>query len=197
MRAKMRALDIRIKQDFIKQDRQDHLGTPKVSKVDHSRFAIWDEGSSKPPAPDARPGDNVIDDSDIDAGSPQKRGRPRSKTFGGSKGYATPSKKHKYTMSTDGSVSIPKSPSSGSLGTLTGNGSTDALVRAPKPAMPDEFVAYLREVQKPESVEVGKLHKLRLLLRNETVSWVDSFISQGGMTEIVGLLHRIMQIEWR
>jgi len=41
------------------------------------------------------------------------------------------------------------------------------------------------------------LHKLRLLLRNETVEWVDNFIKDGGMTELVGLLHRIMEMEWR
>ncbi len=58
-------------------------------------------------------------------------------------------------------------------------------------------MAYLRKVQKPELVEVGKLHKLRLLLRNETVAWTDDFVCQGGMREIVGLLHRIMEVEWR
>ena len=41
------------------------------------------------------------------------------------------------------------------------------------------------------------MHKLRILLRNETVAWVDSFLSLGGMTEIVALLHRIMAMEWR
>jgi len=62
---------------------------------------------------------------------------------------------------------------------------------------PADFVACLRKVQKPELVEVGKLHKLRLLLRNETVSWTDEFIAHGGMKEIVGLLKRIMEVEWR
>jgi hypothetical protein len=55
----------------------------------------------------------------------------------------------------------------------------------------------MREVQKPALVEVGKLHKLRLLLRNETVGWVDAFISDGGMHEVVQLLYRIMKVEWR
>jgi hypothetical protein len=62
---------------------------------------------------------------------------------------------------------------------------------------PMDYVSYLRKVQQPESVEVGKLHKLRLLLRNETVAWTEEFIRQGGMEEIVGLLHRIMEVEWR
>jgi hypothetical protein len=62
---------------------------------------------------------------------------------------------------------------------------------------PSDYVAYLRKVQKPELVEVGKLHKLRLLLRNETVAWIEDFIQQGGMHEIVALLNRIMEVEWR
>ncbi len=41
------------------------------------------------------------------------------------------------------------------------------------------------------------MHKLRQLLRNETIAWVDSFITQGGMAEIIGLLHRTMDVEWR
>lgn len=62
---------------------------------------------------------------------------------------------------------------------------------------PSDYVAYLRKVQQPELVEVGKIHKLRLLLRNETVAWIEAFIQQGGMEEIVGLLNRIMEVEWR
>ena len=62
---------------------------------------------------------------------------------------------------------------------------------------PGEFVSYLRKVRQPELVEVGRLHKLRLLLRNETVAWTDDFVRQGGMEEIVDLLYRIMAVEWR
>lgn len=64
-------------------------------------------------------------------------------------------------------------------------------------ANPSDYISYLRGNQDPSKVEVGRLHKLRILLRNETVAWVDSFISQQGMAEIVGLLNRIMAIEWR
>jgi hypothetical protein len=62
---------------------------------------------------------------------------------------------------------------------------------------PADYVAYLRKVRQPQQVEVGKLHKLRLLLRNETVAWIEEFIQHGGMKEIVGLLNRIMEVEWR
>lgn len=64
-------------------------------------------------------------------------------------------------------------------------------------ANPSDYISYLRSNVDPSKVEVGRLHKLRILLRNETVAWVDSFISQQGMAEIVGLLNRIMAIEWR
>ncbi|GAB1209978.1 hypothetical protein APSETT445_008766 [Aspergillus pseudonomiae] len=64
-------------------------------------------------------------------------------------------------------------------------------------ADPSDFVHYLREIQKPEMMEVGKIHKLRLLLRNETISWVHTFIADGGMDEIIQLLYRIMKVEWR
>ena len=66
-----------------------------------------------------------------------------------------------------------------------------------QPKTPADFVAYLQVQQKPQLVEVGKLHKLRLLLRNETVAWAENFIRQGGMEEIVALLYRITDIEWR
>ena len=63
--------------------------------------------------------------------------------------------------------------------------------------MPDDYISYLKKVQQPEVVEVGKVHKLRQLLRNETVDWVNTFIVQGGMMKLVELLHRINKVEWR
>jgi len=125
-----------------------------------------------------------------------KRERPRSRTFTFSKSGS--SKKVKSNVVEDkavwGDINVPKSPSTSSLGKSSG---ASIVGKAPKPAIPEEYVSYLRKVQKPDEVEVGRLHKLRLLLRNETVTWVDSFISLGGMTEIVELLQRIMKIEWR
>jgi hypothetical protein len=84
--------------------------------------------------------------------------------------------------------------------TLSANVSTISLADAAAvdtAADPSDFVHYLREIQKPEMVEVGKMHKLRLLLRNETVQWVNDFITEGGMDEIVQLLYRIMKMTWR
>ena len=41
------------------------------------------------------------------------------------------------------------------------------------------------------------MHKLRILLRNESVMWTDAFIIKGGMDEVVALLYRIIAVEWR
>jgi acyl-coenzyme A thioesterase PaaI-like protein len=81
--------------------------------------------------------------------------------------------------------------------TASGAAVAQTLIAKAKGQLTDDFVSYMRKVRKPELVEVGKLHKLRLLLRNETVAWTDGFIRQGGMEEIVGLLHRTMEVEWR
>ncbi|KAJ9605574.1 hypothetical protein H2200_010231 [Cladophialophora chaetospira] len=72
-----------------------------------------------------------------------------------------------------------------------------SLNPADSAAAPGDFIHYLREVQKPQLVEVSKLHKLRILLRNEAISWTDRFVSKGGMDELVQLYYRIAKIEWR
>ena len=106
----------------------------------------------------------------------------------------------KSSESIAGAVNRPES--AGSTGSArTGNSSGAAGLLAQVTGRREntavEHVSYLRKTPKPEIVEVGKLHKLRLLLRNETVAWTEDFIRQGGMKEIVGLLHRIMEVEWR
>lgn len=97
------------------------------------------------------------------------------------------------------SAATSSGPSQPGVAGLAGSG---FLARLNKMAQmqqtgPGDFVSYLQRVREPEQVEVGKLHKLRLLLRNETVAWTDEFVRLGGMKEIVDLLHRIMAVEWR
>ena len=72
-----------------------------------------------------------------------------------------------------------------------------SLNPADSAAAPGDFIHYLQEVQKPQLVEVSKLHKLRILLRNESINWTDRFVSKGGMDELVQLYYRIAKIEWR
>ena len=110
---------------------------------------------------------------------------------GGGGDGASPSKKHKSSRSSSHvrkkSAELPRSSSSTSI----------ASIASTAPPAPDDFIAYLRTVRQPPRVEVGRVQKLRKLLRNETVAWVDDFLAQGGMDEVVGLLYRIIEIEWR
>jgi hypothetical protein len=133
----------------------------------------------------------------------KKHGRGLSLTIvrsGNKSNPSSPSKKkgdsslgrHFRTKSSESLVSEPPSP-----GLLPSGYGTSLLAKVKGQQLPGDFVAYLQKVQQPELVEVGKLHKLRLLLRNETVAWTEEFIRQGGMKEIVELLHRIMAVEWR
>ena len=183
-RYKMRNLNVAIKLEFIRQDQAEM----QASKAE--RTGTLDSLTSTAVTPAG---------SDCDEDKP-KRSRGRSFTFSRGKKERSPSKKpkgegtlgrHFRTKSTE-SVTSERPASSAS--TSSGPGFFSKI----KPQQgPGDYVAYLRKVQKPELVEVGKLHKLRLLLRNETVSWIEDFIQQGGMKEIVGLLSRIMEVEWR
>ncbi|ROW08319.1 hypothetical protein VMCG_03018 [Cytospora schulzeri] len=180
-RYKMRNLNDTVKMEFIRQD--------------------WAESEGKNLV---RPPTNESDDFSADnskesvRGTEKKHSRGRSFTFsrnswkiGGSpsKGKKKEPSGHTRNKSADSAVS-ERPPSAGSY-------SSNGIMAKVTGQQPSDFVNYLRKVQKPESVEVGKLHKLRLLLRNERVAWTEDFIKQGGMKEIVGLLHRIMEVEWR
>ncbi|CAK7209904.1 hypothetical protein SCUCBS95973_000600 [Sporothrix curviconia] len=128
---------------------------------------------------------------------PKSPGSPLKKRAEGTLG------RHLRTKSTDsfvnaGGPTVSPDAVSSSSSSGTGNPITGFFAKAkgPQQNSPADFVTYLRTVQAPEKVEVGKLHKLRLLLRNETVAWIEDFIGQGGMEEVVGLLHRIMAVEW-
>lgn len=194
----MRSLKTSVKADFIKSHKAEIEASSSKNVSPESTGA-----RSKPSTPteeemnadDKRELESYVQAESQKAKTSVKRNRPRTRTFTFSKGTSSPSKRAKSDNSNDAkSSNIPKSPSSTSLGKST---NSSVFGKTPKPTVPEEFVSYLRMVQRPEKVEVGKLHKLRLLLRNETVSWVDGFIRLGGMAEIVDLLHRIMQVEWR
>ncbi|KAK5162379.1 hypothetical protein LTR04_003906 [Oleoguttula sp. CCFEE 6159] len=197
MRQKMRTLNTRIKADFIKQDR---------GEATNATANGFEKPSKAPPAPQYGSSDGAaapvasekLDSTDARSAS-AKRSRPQSKTFTFSKADLSPPKKQKSeSKSRPTSLYIPKSPSSKTVLSQAGPQAVGSWGRKTlNPTLPGEFVSYMRTVQAPASVEVGRLHKLRLLLRNETVAWVDAFIQQGGMAEIVALLHRIVAVEWR
>ena len=199
----MRSLDIKIKANFIKQDR---YGSTSIAE-NFSSQAISRDTSSRPDTGKrskteilSSHGDYQVENIEAIT-TTKKKSRPRSLTFTMSKGDSSPTKKQKSENNASHgrkkSGDLRHSASSKSLNSAPSAQTFAFMSKAPKPAIPEDFISYLQKVQKPELVEVGRLHKLRQLLRNETVSWVDSFITKGGMTEIVALLHRIIAIEWR
>lgn len=191
MRQKMRTLTLRVKADFVKQDKgTSPPGTVQGSLPKSKSTTILSEIEV----------DTKKEDDDSKS---TKRSRTRSRGFTFSKGdkkdkgEESPSKKKRSeSKSRPTSIHIPKEVASRDASAPTTPTGSFGRKNAP-PAVPRDYIDYLRQNQDPTKVEVGRLHKLRILLRNETVAWVDSFISQDGMSEIVGLVHRIMAIEWR
>ncbi|KAL6404818.1 hypothetical protein AUP68_11649 [Ilyonectria robusta] len=187
-RYKMRNLNDTIKMEFIRQD--------------------WAEMVA---AKNDRPGStgsvNSIDGSAIASGNAveEKPKRTRGKSFTLSRGKKEPKEPSSPTKKSKGdtlgrhfrSKSTESIISDGPPGSSGSSSNTGLLAKIKLQQGPADYVAYLRKVQKPQLVEVGKIHKLRLLLRNETVAWIEDFIQQGGMKEIVSLLTRIMDVEWR
>ncbi|KXX81570.1 GTPase-binding protein rid1 [Madurella mycetomatis] len=198
-RYKMRNLSDTIKMEFIRQD-----WAEMQAKLE--RPGSNDGSGGLLSGPNGTTVGPMADQEDVNGNAKKekkKHGRGLSLTIvrGGNKSNpSSPLKKkkgdsslgrHFRTKSSESLVSEPPSP-----GPFSGYGS-GLLAKVKGQQLPGDFVAYLRKVQQPEQVEVGKLHKLRLLLRNETVAWTEEFIRQGGMKEIVELLHRIMAVEWR
>lgn len=186
-RYKMRNLNNIIKTELIKQDwaemqaaKAERPGSTGSRRSDDNGSAVA-QGSDNEDRP--------------------KRGRGKSFTLSrGKKETSSPTKKSKgdATIGRHFRSKSTDSVSADLLSSSTGGTSNSGILSKIKLQQgPADYVAYLRKVQKPELVEVGKIHKLRLLLRNETVAWIEEFIQQGGMKEIVGLLNRIMEVEWR
>ncbi|KAJ4293799.1 hypothetical protein N0V88_005310 [Collariella sp. IMI 366227] len=208
-RYKMRNLSNTIKLEFIRQD-----WAEMQAKMD--RPPSHDGGSSRSlgsgTAPTLTAPDHQ-DDNTNPPGSPKKEKKKHSRGLSltlvrSSGNKSTPSSpvkekkegksgssigRHFRTKSSESLVgSEPPSP-----GAAPSSYGSSFLAKVKGQQLPGDFVAYLAKVRQPQNVEVGKLHKLRLLLRNETVAWTDEFIRLGGMKEIVELLHRIMAVEWR
>ncbi|KAJ4359775.1 uncharacterized protein N0V89_000331 [Didymosphaeria variabile] len=193
-RAAMRTLKLEVKADFVRTHK---LDTPSVSRTTSANSGVAGRLSAKTSlsrSTKSRAGSTEEEKVPLEdnAGGTSKRERPRSRTFGFTRSDS-PTKKQKGEKEQK-STAIPKSPSMRSLASVS---SQRSVSKGSKTVSPDEFINYLKKTPKPQAVEVGKLHKLRLLLRNEPVEWVHQFIVEGGMTELVGLLHRIMEVEWR
>lgn len=194
----MRTLKLEVKADFVRMHK---LDTPQASRATSSHSSI-NEHTNTAPSRSSKSRNGSLDEENVPAQTDKsanstKRERPRSRTFNFSRSDS-PTKKQKGEggdRKTSSKPSpIPRCPSTRSLAS---NASDRSVSSGAKAVKVDEFISYLKKTVKPQDIEIGKLHKLRLLLRNETVDWVDNFIKEGGMTELVGLLHRIMEMEWR
>ncbi|PFH56255.1 hypothetical protein XA68_16829 [Ophiocordyceps unilateralis] len=195
-RYKMRNLNDTIKTEFIRQD------WAEMQAARGGSDSVRGPDPAHAPGPTSGPASVTPAGSDCDEERPKRRGRGRSFTFSRGKKESRPSSKkpksdgttlgrHLRSKSTE-SVAATERPLS-----VVPSAGTSLLSKMKLQQGPGDYVAYLAKVQKPELVEVGRLHKLRLLLRNETVAWIEDFIQQDGMEQIVGLLHRIMAVEWR
>ena len=191
-RDKMRSLDTNIKADFIRQDKagSGSASSTEGSATQHGRPATGNRSKTD---------DGILEHSgEQQATQSPKKSRPRSLTFTFNKGDQSPSKRQKsgsHTRTRSGEVT-PSASSKSSTSAHLGHG-VSLLIKTEKFALPEQVIAYLRRVPEPQSVEVGKVQKLRQLLRNETVGWVEAFITHGGMTEVVQLLYRTVAVEWR
>jgi hypothetical protein len=195
----MRTLKIEVKADFVRTHKLDtpRLSTTSIPSIGESegKGAVKQgpSKSTKSRNDSAQEEPLTLQTSKADG---TKRERPISRTFTFNRSNSPTKKQRATELGTNAKPSpIPKSPSSRSL--ISDAASNRSVSNSSKTVKSTEFINYLKKTPKPQDVEVGKLHKLRLLLRNETVDWVDTFIQDGGMLELVGLLHRIMDIEWR
>ena len=187
VRDKMRSLNTKIKADFI---RKETSVSGSASSSDGLACHFMDDLPEERPkhGERSRTEDGSKASAGVDKTESSKKARPRSLTFTRSK-ESVPTRKagpasHTRTKSSDN----------------TSSGAAQAFSfvnRVPKAAAPDDYISYLHKVQKPQLIEVARIQKLRQLLRNEAVSWVDAFITQGGMAAVVNLLYRIIEVEWR
>ena len=195
----MRSLDTNIKADFIKKDKS---GSGSASSAEGVLLLASRPSTGKRSQTDVATTYNTEESIDPTGSTESpKKSRPRSRTFTFNKNSQSPSKKQKSERPTlhqrNKSGGLTPSASSTSLVFDGAAQGSTVFNKVNKPADPEDYISYLRRVQAPESVEVGKIHKLRQLLRNETVAWIDTFIMQDGMTELVELLYRIIKVEWR
>ena len=191
----MRTCDVQVKANFVRTESTTFGPVPKnQSTPDDAAMAfrkLTANSSSREAHGPLRGRSEATRDQEIHE-LPRKT-RSRSRTFTFSKDRS-PSKKrkadrppgHSRAKSTDTIASTRSSTTA--LPTLSG---TSKLLK------PQDFICYLQKERQPRFIEVGKVHKLRQVLRNETVAWVDDFISNEGMGEVLGLLYRTIEVEWR
>ena len=197
----MRSLDTNIKADLLRQEKAGSRPGTSAGAQDSELGCSAQEGDRSSLDHEAGRSRNRSASGQSTSSKktrPRSLSRPKSLTFSFSKSDLSPSKKaksenHQRTKSID----IPRPTSSRSSSRTNLVSGLPSPGNRDKAILPEHFIEYLKRVQRPQVVEVGKIQKLRQVLRNETVSWVEGFVSEKGMTEIIQLLYRVMEVEWR
>jgi hypothetical protein len=190
-------MDVKVKREFIKNGSSENVAE---EQPEQAKSSFWKLG--KPKSGRGRSATrNGQEEDEKESRSPSKRDMSRGRTAANSKADRSPSKKPR-SLSRPRSLMSLKNLSTSSLHTLGFDGAQEPKEQqvgatTGDPRTPDDFVDYLQEVQDPLKVEVGKLHKLRILLRNESIIWIDNLVQQGGVRELLALLDRVLKIEWR
>ncbi|KAG9015207.1 hypothetical protein FRB94_004326 [Tulasnella sp. JGI-2019a] len=60
-----------------------------------------------------------------------------------------------------------------------------------------EAMAMWLASNKSTALDVERIRKLRVFLRNETASWSETFLRQGGYSALLGRLNELLTVEWR
>ena len=192
----MRSLNTKIKADFIKKETS---VSGSASSTDGLALQFADDPQNERPKYGER--SRTDDGSRIgekeDVVEVPKKSRPRSLTFTRSKDSVPAKKERPVSHSRMKSTDTASSANSQSSNTSGAAQTFSFINRVPKTPVPEDYISYLHKVQKPQLMEIARIQKLRRLLRNETVSWVDEFITKGGMAAMVNLLYRIIDVEWR
>lgn len=232
MRDRMRSLDIRVKQEFIRKEAQMERSAEKNANSSISGIGIFGKRpqTSHNVKSEIRPKSKEGDKTP--PGSPVKKTRPRSRTFVGTtkeKEFATtptapssPKKKNfemgppaERNLRVKGAIFPPTS-----VAAIASNGPISPIMVAT--LIPEEWVDWLEDAGVPKNignkmfaeeidgkgligsgesgmkdVEIPALHKLRLVLRNERLKWVEKFVELGGMQAVWGVVERVLGVEWR
>lgn len=183
----MRSLNTKIKADFIKIETS-VSGSASSADGLASQFEDDSQNERQRTGERSRTDHASATNDEAEQAETPRKSRPRSLTFTRSKD-TVPTKKTRP-------VSHARAKSSDNTSSTTAQ-VFSFVNRVPKPALPEDYISYLHKVQKPQLIEIARIQKLRQLLRNEAVSWVDTFITNGGMAAVVNLLYRIIEIEWR
>ncbi|KAH8117766.1 armadillo-type protein [Phellopilus nigrolimitatus] len=96
------------------------------------------------------------------------------------------------------SLDMPRSSSKGHLGLGAKSESTGAKAESKwaKDMSPSRYANILTSTSSVE-LDIEAVKKLRLLLRNESASWTESFLQLGGYSAVLTRLNELLEVEWR